>query len=783
MHFAQGRVFVLKHKKESGDRLKKIDYKSRIFFYFMVLTLLLVGGLGIVNYLNSRKIMIDAVKIHRTDMLIQMKNTNDVLVQNMEQALRGSVSYAELELFATQYTSMENYQMKNHVFKRVSDILKLNTYFTACYVYYPEQDMVIDINSRTPSFLPINQNKNGDMIALIYKAYKQKKDDGQAALYPIIRTGGDTEWFMVAPVQHSSWIMESPLVIVEVEETYFFESLNTIGSLEDAKFYIKTPQNVWIGEQRPDNKLLKSVEKKERSKSEGDFIYIDSVGKQFVLYAKSAQLGWEYFCVIPLKAIYAHVEFLATMGLVTAIFCIIVGIVLAKRLSGRLYLPIERLSGQIKRKTAKEIDAFQALSEGVGELLSKNAQMQVKLMEQEQIAKNAFLFRLLQDDIELYDSLYEHLESYRIPFQDNMRYLVALITLEHDEALRPTYEERQMQWEKVLSFDQTLKKAFSTLKDFHIETVHVDENTLAILLGIENHRFTYQEMKALLNDLQQDAEVRLDSPVTLGFSQFSEDIATLPELNRQANEAVEHHFFLGGSRAIGFNELPKEVIEAYRYPWDLEKIIISGLRKGEEVQVYKAIDEFEGYISSKIHKVKQSRMAFLHLCNDIVRLGEEIIQEEGEETLSHNLYQSVLICESSADIVMELKRYSTRICNEIKMKREERNNDIAQAARGFLEENYNNSQLSLDVLSQELGFSISYISKMFKASMGVSVKEYLIQKRIEVACDLLLKSDKKIWEIGDAVGYDQQRSFLEIFKKHKGMTPSDYRKQQGGFFL
>ena len=85
----------------------------------------------------------------------------------------------------------------------------------------------------------------------------------------------------------------------------------------------------------------------------------------------------------------------------------------------------------------------------------------------------------------------------------------------------------------------------------------------------------------------------------------------------------------------------------------------------------------------------------------------------------------------------------------------------------------------MEQLSGEMGFSVSYISKMFKAYTGVPVKEYITQKRIALACELLLETKKKVWEIGEAVGYDQQRSFIEIFKKYKGMTPSEYRRQGG----
>ena len=46
-----------------------------------------------------------------------------------------------------------------------------------------------------------------------------------------------------------------------------------------------------------------------------------------------------------------------------------------------------------------------------------------------------------------------------------------------------------------------------------------------------------------------------------------------------------------------------------------------------------------------------------------------------------------------------------------------------------------------------------------------------------MASELLLNTGKKVWEVGEAVGYDQQRSFIEIFKKYRGMTPSEYRRE------
>lgn len=142
------------------------------------------------------------------------------------------------------------------------------------------------------------------------------------------------------------------------------------------------------------------------------------------------------------------------------------------------------------------------------------------------------------------------------------------------------------------------------------------------------------------------------------------------------------------------------------------------------------------------------------------------------------LYKAVLKGGRSTDIVQLLKQYAEALCSGVTRRREDHTNDIARAALDYLAQHYAEPQLDLDTLSAQLGFSGSYISKMFKAATGISIKEHITQKRIALACDLLRHTDKKVWEISTAVGYEQQRSFIEIFKKYKGMTPSEYRKQK-----
>ncbi|OPA73369.1 hypothetical protein BVG16_28980 [Paenibacillus selenitireducens] len=85
-------------------------------------------------------------------------------------------------------------------------------------------------------------------------------------------------------------------------------------------------------------------------------------------------------------------------------------------------------------------------------------------------------------------------------------------------------------------------------------------------------------------------------------------------------------------------------------------------------------------------------------------------------------------------------------------------------------------RVSLKEMAQKYFISPNYLSHLFKQEKGTSFINYLIQKRLEAAIDLL-KKDISLYEVGRLVGYDDYAHFSKLFKKHIGMSPLDYRQQ------
>lgn len=95
----------------------------------------------------------------------------------------------------------------------------------------------------------------------------------------------------------------------------------------------------------------------------------------------------------------------------------------------------------------------------------------------------------------------------------------------------------------------------------------------------------------------------------------------------------------------------------------------------------------------------------------------------------------------------------------------------------YLELHYQ-EDIKINDLCKLLLLDRTYLYRLFKNQTGLSIKEYLINLRIEKAKDLLITTNQPIHSISSLVGYTNHLSFSNAFKAKVGMTPGEYRKSQ-----
>jgi len=93
----------------------------------------------------------------------------------------------------------------------------------------------------------------------------------------------------------------------------------------------------------------------------------------------------------------------------------------------------------------------------------------------------------------------------------------------------------------------------------------------------------------------------------------------------------------------------------------------------------------------------------------------------------------------------------------------------------YLDQNYKN-ELNLAVISQELQISIFYLSHVFRQETGYSPMQYVINRRIGEAQNLLIQTDIPINIISQMVGCPNTNYFNQLFRKRTGFSPGRFRQ-------
>lgn len=84
---------------------------------------------------------------------------------------------------------------------------------------------------------------------------------------------------------------------------------------------------------------------------------------------------------------------------------------------------------------------------------------------------------------------------------------------------------------------------------------------------------------------------------------------------------------------------------------------------------------------------------------------------------------------------------------------------------------------SIKEIAKELSYSEYYLSHVFKEKMDMTMKDYLLQKKIMTAAELLKNSNMSIGEIAEQLSFTSLHSFGSAFKRYMHMSASEFRKQ------
>ncbi len=146
-------------------------------------------------------------------------------------------------------------------------------------------------------------------------------------------------------------------------------------------------------------------------------------------------------------------------------------------------------------------------------------------------------------------------------------------------------------------------------------------------------------------------------------------------------------------------------------------------------------------------------------------------QEEIMLYISENVFEGDMLRGGKEHLI----RLSCEYAAYLEQLRKHVSKDILHEVEKDIRKNYAKN-LSLREYSNKYYLNSAYLGQLFRKKYGMSFKDYLNNCRIEQAAVRLLRTDLKIYQIAEEVGYRDLDYFVNRFISLKGCTPSKFRK-------
>jgi AraC-like DNA-binding protein len=255
------------------------------------------------------------------------------------------------------------------------------------------------------------------------------------------------------------------------------------------------------------------------------------------------------------------------------------------------------------------------------------------------------------------------------------------------------------------------------------------------------------------------------------------EAASLPGVFLALRDCVRFGFLHEPGEVVYIQKLTEQET-AFEYPLELEKRMLHQLRSGDGQAAEEILHDFLESLSGQRYDI--FRFSVRRLFVSIQLLGRELARapEDGRDGFEHGLGELPSEPGTMQELMAPFLNLFSAIASGIARARAAKCRELSETVGLLIRQGFADPNLSIQSISDRLGFSVSYVSRVFKDATGMSVADAVIDFRLEMARQLLLADDAPVREIAQRVGLVNENYFYTLFRKKTGCTPAVFRREK-----
>ena len=409
---------------------------------------------------------------------------------------------------------------------------------------------------------------------------------------------------------------------------------------------------------------------------------------------------------------------------------------------------------------------------GFKEVYKKEIKKEKEREHTEEIALERHLHTLCSGIYAESDILYV---KEKLPYCTNLRYMSIEMGLNDENFEQLGKEERR----KVVRALYEVLKAYMAPYEKYV-FLDVDKRNAIYGIGlIYAEKFSFQKNRSeeeYIIDLQEYIKSKQKYKFNVYIGQKVNSIDQISESFKSAIIVKSFQNYKNDKTIAYYDETLSMKFNTY----GIKKEYMDELIHYTEENAIDKIDECveKIYLNFKIHNIdpKIINISIDYLLCRFIYLAKELDLEVDQEEVLNYISQCAFEESAARGSAEHFKRFVKDFASYLAQLRQTNSHSVLKEVEREIEMNYMQN-LSLKSLSEKYYINSAYLGQLFKKNYGTSFKDYLNNYRIEKAGEFLIRTNDKVCNIAQRVGYNNLDYFINKFVNLKGKTPLQYRKQ------